>query len=158
MNLIIAITSALLLFGYLMVAIEDIRNLRIPNYYLSVLLVVTILNLIATALIFGNSIPIIRGLISCFLTFVALLILNSGLKNQIGMGDIKFGAILSLGIGQWSITASIASMALAFLFGGFFSIVRKPSGNSKPSLPFAPFMVTGTLVMYGFIIASNQYF
>ena len=159
MSLLIAFSTSLMFFGYFMVSYIDIKTKRIPNSYLILISFVTFLEILFRSLKYESSTPLLRGLVACFLTFAALLVLNLIKGANFGMGDVKFGAVLALGIGQWGISAAFAAIAIAFLLGGFFSLVWILIGKGRKSeIPFGPFLVAGILIMYFLIIRSDQFF
>lgn len=148
-----------MIFGSLMVCLIDIKTRRIPNVYLVLIMTATFMELSFRAIRESSPTPLLRGLISSFLIFVSLLILNLFKSTSFGMGDVKFGAVLALGIGQWGIAAAFAAVAIAFLLGGFFALIWVLIGKGRKSeIPFGPFLLAGTLVIYFLIIKSDQFF
>lgn len=98
----------------------------------------------------GLAVPFILMLL--FALFSVALFKKSGL----GMGDVKIYAVIGLFLG-WQ--DALMSIWFAFFFGGLFGIVwifvlRKPK---EAMIPFAPFIVVGSLIAMFFGSAILTY-
>lgn len=75
--------------------------------------------------------------------FLCLLIM----KNSIGMGDVKLLMIMAVTQGVTDICMTVfCSMIVAFFAAVFVLLTRKK--GRKDSLPFAPFLLIGTIVAF----------
>lgn len=83
------------------------------------------------------------------LPFAALWLLSGG--RAMGLGDAKlaFGIGWFLGLTK-GITAVIFSFWIAFIPSLMLLLLRRKSYTMKSEIPFAPFLVLGTLVVYAF--------
>ena len=77
------------------------------------------------------------------------LALGLAFSSGMGMGDVKWAAVVGLYLGWLGWPAVVTGTLLAFLAGGLFVIGRRfarPTDHRTP-LPFAPFMAGGALVV-----------
>lgn len=78
--------------------------------------------------------------------FAFLLVMN--LAGGMGMGDVKLGGLLGVGLGLIGMSVAVVGPLLAFVFGGVagaWMLLTKRTGKAGPraSIPFGPFMLAG---------------
>ncbi|MDA3938815.1 MAG: A24 family peptidase [Spirochaetia bacterium] len=122
--------------------IIDIKQKRIPDW--TVFSGVTVI-IAFRLLILGDLIKIILlELISAPLIFIGI---RSITKGKLGMGDVKFAALMAIYIGfpGWFIATGVAS-----LLGLLFAVLGLFSGrlNRNTRIPFAPFLTVGSIGAY----------
>lgn len=136
--------TAVLLIVVLALGVIDFRSMRVPNvivYPTTVFVVVAVclidLHLLDDALL---------GLALCGLAMFFLALLARG---ALGMGDVKYGALVGAGLG-WRL--GLGALGLGFLFGGVVSallLLSRRKGR-KDLLPLVPFLSAGTIVVIVF--------
>ena len=78
--------------------------------------------------------------------FTFLLVMN--LAGGMGMGDVKLGGLLGLGLGLIDVSAAFGGPLLAFVFGGvagawMLLTTRTAQTGPRARIPFGPFMLAG---------------
>ncbi len=120
----------------------DLKHYLIPDKILFPAIALTLLY----QLIFNHSFFLTNALWAAagsFIFFTAIFLVSKG--NWIGFGDCKFVVLMGFLLG---FPSTILALFLAFLLGaiiGIIAIVQKKK-EIKSALPFAPFLVTGTLI------------
>ena len=135
----------------LQISLIDIRELRIPNRLLFPGLILTTLSVLVVGIALDQvnraMLSILGAIISIAIFFCIHLIKPKGL----GMGDVKFAALIGLALSWISFPAGLFGLGLAFIASSFFSLllymVKRNSFNRV--IPFAPFMLLG-LVFFQF--------
>jgi prepilin signal peptidase PulO-like enzyme (type II secretory pathway) len=128
-------------------AATDMKYNKIPNLFviLGVIgwVVVTIWEL-ATGYEYWMSnfvSSLIAVVIIAFVMGMCLLIM----KNSIGMGDVKIILVMSALLGLANVLVAIFVSLIVSFIAAVFLLVTKKKGR-KDTLPFAPFILTGTLM------------
>ena len=141
---------AYLLFAWmlLVVSVIDLQTKRIPNA-LTYPLTPALLVLLAIAAL-ANSDPaaLLRAVLAALGAFVFLLVLALVNPRGMGMGDVKLGGFLGLGLGYIGWGAVIVGLFGAFLLGAVVSIVliaTKLRGR-KDLIPFGPYLAVGAFL------------
>ena len=141
------------LFSLLMViCVYDIRHKIIPDTLVYIYILVSLLLVFVSQTGFGAFIivPSLWALLAgpiCAVPFAFLWWVSGG--RWMGLGDAK----LILGIGwMLGLTAALAALTLSFWVGAIVGIVMLVSSSKKTSmktqLPFAPFLILGTLIVF----------
>ena len=90
-----------------------------------------------------------RAVIAMVLVAGSYLALGLAFPSGMGMGDVKWAAVVGVYLGWLGWPAVATGTLLAFLAGSLFVIGRRfarPTDHRTP-LPFAPFMAGGALVV-----------
>jgi leader peptidase (prepilin peptidase)/N-methyltransferase len=113
-------------------------------------------------LIFLNSSLLIPNLVSGLGAFIFFIVISYGFfvltkRQSMGGGDIKLSFLLGLFLGFPGI---LVSLYLAFLTGAIISIILilwKKKTSLKDSLPFGPFLISGTIISFFFGSSIYRY-
>lgn len=134
--------------GFLLpIAWQDYKEKRIPNKLLFVWLTVRGL------LFLWEGIQSPEQAMTVFIGNVITMVVVIGIfgitraisRGGIGMGDIKLFAVLSFAFGfRFVMGAVLYSSLTAALVGGVLLLLKK--ADKKSRLPFAPFILTGTVL------------
>ncbi len=123
-------------------SVIDIRQKRIPNW---IVVPGTLVLFVLRILIFKD--PFLRVLFEMILGFSILFTIQFLTKGKLGMGDVKFAALMAVFVGfpWWFIATGIASV-----LGLVFSVIGLYFGrvNKKTQIPFAPFLTAGSIAAY----------
>lgn len=123
-------------------SVIDIRQKRIPNWIvLPGIFALFLLRII----IFED--PFQRVLFDMILGFLILFGIRFLTKGKLGMGDVKFAALMAVFIGfpGWFVASGIAS-ALGLLFALLGLTLGRVNKNTQ--IPFAPFLTAGSIAAY----------
>ena len=137
---------ALLLCSY-----TDVKNRIIPNTVLLWLLLARTGLLVIEIAIAPDlwKVVVIRMVLGCATSFVVLWIAALASKGGIGMGDVKLMAVIGYYVGFENILSCItAPMVLFCVFG--LAMVAMKKAKLKDSLPFAPFVAAGVMLVLFF--------
>jgi leader peptidase (prepilin peptidase)/N-methyltransferase len=122
----------------------DLLSLRVPNLilYPSIVFVLAGTAIVDRSLLDSAAI----GGLTCLAIMFTLALIARG---PMGMGDVKFAALVGCAMG-WRL--GIASLALGFVFGGVAAVavlllrLVLPKERLPRALPTTPFLAAGTLV------------
>jgi leader peptidase (prepilin peptidase)/N-methyltransferase len=136
-----AVVAAFVAAVLVVIAVIDIRTLRVPNRIV----------LPATAIVLVTEIALdpSRAGERVLATLVAgglLLILNLISSAGLGMGDVKLGMLLGAALG-WGVIGALEIAFMALLPFAIAVLLRDGRRARKTALPFAPFMAFGALVV-----------
>ena len=141
---------ALLLYVWtlLVVAVIDAETRRIPNrltYPLTPLLLVL---LTAAAPLDGQPAAALRALAGGAAVFALLLLLALASRGGMGMGDVKLGGFIGVGLGFLGWGAVVVGIFAAFLLGGVvaLALVALRLRGRRDLLPFGPYLAAGAVV------------
>ena len=78
---------------------------------------------------------------------VLFLIVHFLTNGKLGMGDIKYSALMGIFIG---LPGLFVAIGLASIMGLIFAVIGLLSGriNNNTKIPFAPFLTAGSIVAY----------
>jgi leader peptidase (prepilin peptidase)/N-methyltransferase len=129
--------------GAILVAIAaiDISSRRVPNRIV----------LPSTAIVIAAQIIFARGhaiecAVAALLAGLALLIPNLIRSSWIGMGDVKLAMLLGATLG-WGVAGALEIAFISVLPVALVARARGRSDGRAATLPFAPFMAFGALVV-----------
>ncbi|HWQ30535.1 MAG TPA: A24 family peptidase [Negativicutes bacterium] len=130
------ITAVIML---IIAAIVDIRTRRIPD--------LLIMSFSAAGLLYisiGAYQELPDGLLGALIAVFSMLLAYKVSGGGLGLGDVKLFGCTGLYLG---LEDTLAAMLASVIFCGFFSLVLIGINreNRKRELPFAPFMLAGTL-------------
>lgn len=127
-------------------AVTDCRTQRIPDVLTlsSYPIVVTLLAGAAAA--HHDARPLLRALLAAAATVAFHLLLHLLHPTGLGLGDVKLAGIQGLLCGWTSWTALFVSVALAFTAVASLGAICFFNDQSA-CVPFAPFVLTGTLAV-----------
>ncbi|QQR49931.1 prepilin peptidase [Candidatus Nomurabacteria bacterium] len=142
----------------IVISVYDLKHMIIPNRLCYLFIALTFLNLFISPA--GITVPELWHLLGGILLplpFFLLWYFSDG--KLMGFGDIK----LMIGIGfLLGIAMGIAALMIAFWSGALVAIVllffRKKRYTMKSEVPFGPFLVLGTFIMYAFGTCLVQLF
>ncbi len=128
------------------ITIYDCREMRIPDI-LSMGGTLSMMVLIAAQ----NPAVFPIRVAEIALSVLFLLCIRSASGGSLGLGDIKYAALIASFLGFWF---WIIGMLTASCTGIAWKAVSQRSviSSSRPAFPFAPFLTAGTLVSYSLSI------
>lgn len=132
-------TNITVVIMLIIAAIVDIRTRRIPD--------LLILSFAAAGLLYiffdvYRELP--EGLLGALIAFFSMFLAYKASGGGLGFGDVKLFGCTGLYLG---LEDTLAAMLASVIFCGFISLVLIGINreNRKRELPFAPFMLAGTL-------------
>ncbi|MEK9178345.1 MAG: prepilin peptidase [Patescibacteria group bacterium] len=142
-NLLALVFYLIISSSLIVIFFSDLRYGMIPDKILFPVFILTIFYtlLFHTRIFYLN----LLSSIGIFLFLLIIYLLTRG--KGMGMGDVKFGALMGFLLG---FPQSIVSVYLAFLTGGISAIIlvlwRKKRFGRRDTIPFGPFLVLGTFL------------
>ena len=136
----INIASYLVVFAILITAsIIDIRVGRIPD---KLIIAGAAIGLILS--LFNPEHGLLQGLMTGTVAGLVMLLVSWITKGGLGLGDVKLFGCIGIYLGLESIASA---MLISAILSGFFSLVLLciNRDNKKREIPFAPFIMVGTL-------------
>ena len=152
----VALTPALAAFAYLGVvgtiaSVIDWRTRRLPDKLILPSYPVTIVLLAVAAEVEQDWWPLVRALIATALVAGFYLALGLASPHGLGLGDVKLGGLLALGLGWlgWptAITGVLAAWGLAATVLLIFQVIR-PRRLDR-TIALGPWLCLGALVAVG---------
>jgi len=121
-------------------AVAAITDLQTGLIY-DAAVVPTLLAILATGVLEGQSMMRFAGAGACFAVLGSLYIFTRG--RGIGLGDLKLGACMGAALGA---APGVAAIGIAFIAGGFAATALLASGRAgrKTEVRFAPYLALGT--------------
>jgi leader peptidase (prepilin peptidase)/N-methyltransferase len=116
----------------------DVADHRIPNR------IVVPASTACAVLLFADR-PSVQRLIPSVVLVAFMLGFSFASPASLGMGDVKLGILLVLGLGDVATRALVLGLVLAAAFGALL-LVRFGRSAAARSLPLAPFLATGAAV------------
>jgi prepilin signal peptidase PulO-like enzyme (type II secretory pathway) len=128
-------------FGVLAVlAVKDLEEQRIPNV---IVLPAAAVMLVAVAVLQPGH--LLEAVLAAAAAAAFLFLPSLFTKGGVGMGDVKLALLLGAALGRGVATALLLGCLIASV-AGIGLLVRHGSGARKTAVPFAPFLVLGTIV------------
>ncbi len=120
---------------------EDIKDRMISDKYIICIL----LSAFLFRIIAFEWIKLLNGAITGAVIGSVILLIRKVFKQNIGMGDLKLLAVLSISFGYAGMVSVLFySVVLALLYGIFMMVLKKKNKNSE--IPFVPFITIGSLL------------
>jgi len=126
----------------------DLTSHRLPNRVLLPTSLALATTITVHALATGDG-AAARGAAAGALAIAAALLLFALVtRGGLGLGDVKFGALLGMWAGWLALLAPVVVVASAFLTGGVVALVGMARGTTTPStrIPFGPMLAVGGAV------------
>lgn len=146
------------LVGFVSLFIYDLKWMILPNRIIYPLIGLAAFQVLVLSATLRDWTPIYSGIVGVLCSagfFYALFQLSSG--KWIGGGDVKLAVVIGLIVG--GATNAILVLFIASLIG---SIVTIPmvlvSGNKKTKVPFGPFLIVATIIVYLFGSALSSWY
>lgn len=139
-DLLLSATTAMVLFGLLLICVFDIKYQQIPDVFTLLVL----LGAVGSMIIKGMYITSIQGGLLVFCWFAFQWLVSRG--KFVGSGDILLGAALGVWLGLGD---SIVMLFVSYILGAVVAIVLLVSGAVKlkgTQLPFGPFLAAGAII------------
>lgn len=90
--------------------------------------------------------PLARAGIAAVLAVAFYLLLTLAAPGQLGLGDVRLGGLLAGGLGVLDWSAVATGLLAGWLLAAAAMVLCRPGSTGHRVLPFAPFLVAGTLV------------
>jgi leader peptidase (prepilin peptidase)/N-methyltransferase len=134
-------------FG-LLLAVIDVRCLRLPDPFVGALAVTIAAPLTAAAAATGDPWRLGRALLVAALSLTAYLLIAIGSNGGLGLGDVKLAGVLGFALGFAGWPAVLAGLALPHLINGPIALCLLASGRAgrQRALPLGPALLAGTLL------------
>jgi leader peptidase (prepilin peptidase)/N-methyltransferase len=132
----------------LLLAVIDMRCLRLPDPLVGALAVIVVAPLTAAAAVSGDPWRLGRALLVAALSSAAYLMIAIGSNGGLGLGDVKLAGVLGFGLGFAGWPAVLAGLALPHLINGPIVLCLMASGRAgrHRALPLGPALLAGTLL------------
>jgi len=129
-------------------SIVDLREQRLPNRMLLVAAPAVAVLLVVGVLWRGEPVRFLWLLAGAGAMFALYLVIALAAPSAMGMGDVKFAALLGAPLGAVGLTAWLGGLLGAFLVGGVVAVVALVAGRVgwRGSIPFGPSMAAGALL------------
>ena len=140
---------AYLVFGAAaaMVSVTDLAVRRVPNRVTGPAFLLGSVLLVGASAGSGSWSPLARAATGAALLTGFYLALGLVFPAGMGLGDVKWAAVIGLYLGYLGWTALPAATLVAFGAGALFLLVGRAVGRGRRlALPMAPFMTAGALV------------
>jgi leader peptidase (prepilin peptidase) / N-methyltransferase len=132
----------------LVVAVIDARTRRIPNRLTYPLTPVLVALFVAAALLDGDPASAGRAVLGGVVAFAALFVLALISPRGMGMGDVKLGGFIGVGLGYLGWAHVLLGVFGAFVLGGAVAIalIVARLRNRKDLLPFGPYLAASAIL------------
>jgi leader peptidase (prepilin peptidase)/N-methyltransferase len=128
-------------------AVIDVAVRRLPDLLVGPAYATVLLVLNGTAVHSGLWWPVGRAVICSAIVGAAMLILALALPGQLGLGDVKLGALTALVAGAYSVSAAALATVGAFAGAGIVAAALLATGRTtaRGTLPFGPYLLAAAL-------------
>lgn len=132
----------------LLLAVIDLRCLRLPDPLVAALAVATVVPLSAGALIAGEPGRLGRAVVTAVLGGAAYLILALLPGHGLGLGDVKLATVLGFVLGFAGPPAVIAGLVVPHLINGpvAVALLLRRRAHRRTALPLGPALLAGALI------------
>ncbi len=138
----VAVTTATVFYGLLLIFVFDFRHQQIPDIFTAIV----VLGAIASVALRGELSSGLLGAVLLFLWFGIQWAVSGG--RFVGSGDIFLG----LGLGLWlGFTRSVEMLFLSYIIGAAAALYLLATGRARlkdSQLPFGPFLACGALLTF----------
>lgn len=128
----------------LMLSRIDLREHRLPNLLVATAYLGGILGFAVVAI--ANSDPRILGKVIAGSVIASLVYLVIHLLGGMGMGDVKYAAVVGLYLGSLGWAYIYVGSLISFACAALWATVLMISRRERRNVPFGPFMALGVLV------------
>jgi prepilin signal peptidase PulO-like enzyme (type II secretory pathway) len=128
--------AAILLVVSVFIASYDVRQRRIPD----LLVYPAVVIIAAVRVIVGNQ-PVMVAL-DLAIGGMVFLVVRMVTGGRLGWGDVKYSALICVGLGIWG---WFVALAVACTAAGVWFLRLARQGRSDESIAFAPFLAIGTV-------------
>ena len=146
-------TAALPAFAYLglvgtVVSVVDLRTRRLPNWAVLPSYPLALALLMAASGVEKNWWPVARAVISMALVAGLYLVLVLGFPHGLGLGDVKLGGLLALGVGWLGWPTLTTSVLAGWGLAALVLLARNGTRSADSGRPIAlgPWLCFGALV------------
>lgn len=139
---------ALLGVGCALLVCVDVAAMRLPNVMVGPLYLGLLVALSASAIVERDGTRLLIA-VGCSVGMCGLYLLLAVIRRgQLGMGDVKFGAVIGLFLGWLGWGELLLGMLAAFALSGAIGLVMMWYWKLTPKnmYPFGPYMVAGAVV------------
>ena len=132
----------------LLLAVIDLRCLRLPDSLVAVLAAGTVLPLSAGALLLAEPSRIGRAILAASLSGAVYLIVALLPGAGLGLGDVKLAAVLGFTLGYIGWPALAAGLLVPHLINGpvALALLLTRRADRRTALPLGPALLVGALV------------
>lgn len=127
------------------VSATDLAVRRVPNVVVLPAFVVVVALLVIASVSAGQWWALARGGIAAVMLGGFYLALGLAVPAGMGLGDVKWAAILGAYLGWLAWSAVITGTLLAFLAAAVVLVVMRVARRPRASLPMVPFMTFGAV-------------
>ncbi len=142
--LVLGTTWAWFLLTGLVLARWDIREHRLPNKCVAVSLIGGLIGFSILSMIEQSWASFVRGVMGAGLCVLLFSIVH--LLGGMGMGDVKYSAVIGLYLGWLSWDSIYWGVFTAFALAAFVVAVNALRRKPKRAIAFGPFMTLGVIV------------
>lgn len=145
--IITACKNVLLLAGLAFFAYTDFEGHRIPNRIVVIMLITRAVFYVAELIYYGSDFweKLGSSMLSLSLALVFFVVGVVGLKNAIGMGDIKLLIVLGLYLGFYCTFSAVFFGLIILFFEAVILLIMKKKTKSD-AIAFAPALFIGALI------------
>lgn len=132
----------------------DLDTRRLPDAVLLPSSAAIAVLLVATALLTGDLLPLVRAVIGAAALFAFYAMLRVVRPGGMGAGDVKLSAVIGLVLGWLGWGPLVVGAFAAFVLGGIFGIALLAGRRAtrRTAIPFGPWMLLGAWV--GIVIGA----
>lgn len=142
--LVLGTTWVWFLVTGLVLARWDIREHRLPNKCVAVTLVGGLIGFSILSVFEQSWVSLVRGVMGAGLCVVFFSIVH--LLGGMGMGDVKYSAVIGLYLGWLSWNSIYWGVFTAFALAAFVVVVNALRRKPQRAIAFGPFMTLGVIV------------
>ena len=139
-----------LLFAWtlLVLAVIDAETRRVPNRLTYPLTPALLVLLAGGALLAGEPAAALRVVLGGAAVGGSLLALALAVRGGMGMGDVKLGAFIGVGLGAFGWAEVLTGVLGGFLLGGLSGVLLLATRlrGRKDLIPFGPYLAAGALI------------
>lgn len=133
--------------GCALLMVIDLAVCRFPDRLVAATLLALVLGFLASAAVGGTWNDWVRALLAGLVLLLGYFTLAFIAPAGLGLGDVKFAAVVGVFLGWFSWQHVAAGTLLAFILNAVVAVIvlLTRRGNRKTDIPFGPWMVAGAL-------------
>lgn len=138
----LALATATVFFGLVLVSLFDLRYQQIPDMFTIIIL----FGALASTLLMGNGLSALMGVGVQFIWFGGQWAISRG--RYVGTGDILLACSLGLWLGLWP---AVAMLFIAYIVGASVALYLLGAGRvhfKTSRIAFGPFLATGAVMAH----------